>query len=267
MEKFRYPLPKDLKAPTFPPPTWGISNPDGGITWERTTTAAQAGLASMVIRNYDYTSVGTTDKFVSSVVTGTSGYDSLFVSFDYAYSVGTNAATPDTLELQVTSDCNQTTTTIWKKWGADLQTNSGGNGTRFTPLPSNWLNQRIYLSPVVGSKDFQVNFVAKSNGQNNLYIDNINIFGKIVPARLKQQGYLFYPSPFHQQFIIRNYQVPTDLQSAAIYNSVGQLVWSKQYNGNAYTEMPVDLSNMAPGVYIIKLQYTNRKVVDRIVKQ
>ena len=108
--------------------------------------------------------------------------------------------------------------------------------------------------------------MAKGNKQNNLYIDNINIYGKIVPALLKQQGYLFYPSPFRQQFIIRNYQVPTDLQSAAIYNSVGQLVWSRQYNGSAYTEMTVDLGAMSPGVYIVKLKYTNKTVVDRIVK-
>jgi len=39
-------------------------------------------------------------------------------------------------------------------------------------------------------------------------IDNINIYGVIVPARLKAQGYLIYPSPFRQQFIIRNYEEP-----------------------------------------------------------
>ncbi|MEP6626543.1 MAG: T9SS type A sorting domain-containing protein, partial [Ginsengibacter sp.] len=137
---------------------------------------------------------------------------------------------------------------------------------RFTPQASDWGTAKIYLSPIVGDNNFQVNFVAKSNKQNNLYIDNINIYGKVVPALLKQRGYLFYPSPFRQQFIIRNYQVPTDLQSAAIYNSVGQLVWSKQYNGSAYTEMTVDLGAMSPGVYIVKLKYTNKTVVDRIVK-
>jgi Secretion system C-terminal sorting domain/Pregnancy-associated plasma protein-A len=265
--KVSLPVTEGFEGTTFPPATWGISNPDGGITWERTTSAAKTGAGSMVIRNYDYTSTGTIDKFVSSIVSGTAAYDSLFVTFDYAYAVGTNATLPDTLELQVTSDCNQTTTTIWKKWGADLQTLAiSGTGARFTPQASDWGTAKIYLSPIVGNNDFQVNFVAKGNKQNNLYIDNINIYGKIVPALLKQQGYLFYPSPFRQQFIIRNYQVPTDLQSAAIYNSVGQLVWSRQYNGSAYTEMTVDLGAMSPGVYIVKLKYTNKTVVDRIVK-
>ena len=177
---------------------------------------------------------------------------------------------PDTLELQITTDCNQTFTTIWKKWGTDLQTISNpnnGTGAEFTPHSNDWASAKIFLSPMVGNSDFQVNFVAKSNQQNNLYIDNINIYGKVVPPLLKEQGYLFYPSPFKRQFVIRNYEVPTSLTSASIYNSVGQLVWIKKFNGNAYTEMTVDLGSLASGVYIVKLQYTNKTVVDRILKQ
>ena len=268
--KVSLPISEDFEGNIFPPATWGISNPDAGITWEKTTTAAKTGSGSMLIRNFDYTFINTTDKFVSSVVSETSGYDSLFVTFDYAYSIGTIATLPDTLELQITSNCNQSVTTIWKKWGTELQTLADPNnatGAKFTPMPGEWRNVKIYLTPIVGIDDFQVNFVAKSNRQNNLYVDNINIYGKTLPARLKQQGYLFYPSPFKQQFIIRNYEVPTDLKSASIYNSTGQLVWQKKYNGDAYTEMPVDLGAMAAGIYIVKLQYTNKQVVDKIVKQ
>jgi len=103
--------------------------------------------------------------------------------------------------------------------------------------------------------------------QNNLYVDNINIYGVIVPPLLKQQGYLIYPNPFRQQFIIRNYQVPVTLQGAHIYNSMGQLIWSKMYNGNAYTEMPVDLGSVPAGIYILKLQYSDKTIVERIIKQ
>lgn len=263
------PVTEGFEEIPFPPVNWAISNPDGNITWEKTTDVADSGNGSMVIRNYNYTA-GTIDKFVSSIVTGNPAYDSLFVSFDYAYATGTTAVLPDTLELQVTTDCNQSFTTAWKKWGTDLQTIANPNnstGARFTPHSTDWAHAKIYLSPLVGNNDFQVNFVSKGNMQNNLYIDNIHIYGKTVPALLKQQGYLFYPSPFNQQFIIRNYEVPTTLQSAAIYNSAGQLVWLKNYKGNAYTEMPVDLGSLAPGVYIVKLQYTNKTIVDRIVKQ
>lgn len=269
------PVTQDFETTAFPPPDWSIQNPDGGITWERTTTAAKSGNGSMVIRNFDYDASNTYDAFYSPVIKFDAGVDSFFVSFDYAYSQGalypgsTNLPL-DTLEVQITQDCGQTFTTVWKKWGADLQTIGDPNlpnTNSFIPTSSQWKNINIYLSPYIGSQNFQVYFVAKSNHQNNLYIDNINIYGKTVPQRLKDEGYLIYPSPFRNSFIIRNYRVPVTLQSVSVYNSVGQLIWTKAYNGAGYTEMPVDMSNRPAGMYIVKLYYTNKTVVEKIIKQ
>ena len=255
-----------FEDPTFPPAKWSVENPDGGITWQRTTAAAKTGTASMVINNYNETSTGTTDKFVSPLITETSSFDSLFISFDYAYNAGNSSSLSDTLELQATTDCGNTFTTIWQNYGTSLQTKTGFS-PGFVPSANDWENVKLNLFNYVGKNDFQVYFVFNGNKQNNLYIDNINLYGITVPARLKSQGYLIYPNPFHQQFIIRNYEVPVTLQSAHIYNSIGQLMWSKEYNGQAYTLMNVDFGNEPPGVYILKLQYTDKTVVQKIVKQ
>jgi hypothetical protein len=269
--KVASPVVEGFESPTFPPANWAVNNPDQGITWERTTAAASTGIGSMVIRNFDITATGTTDQFISSVITGNPAYDSVFVSFDYAYATGVSLPPNgvDTLEIQVSTDCGQTLTTVWKKWGTDLQTITGnGNSlTRYIPTSADWKNINLFLSGVVDNSDFQVYFVAKSNKQNNLYVDNINIFGKTVPARLKKQGYLVYPSPFKEQFIIRNYEDPITFQSAEVYNSVGQKVWSQQFNGTAYREVFVDLAKLPAGVYIVKLNYTDKTVTSRIVKE
>ena len=269
------PVTEGFETPSFPPVNWNVINPDSSLTWERTAAAARTGTVSMVIRNYDYPTDNTIDKFVSPVITYDAKVDSFFVSFDYAYSQGAqypgSTALPlDTLEVQITQDCGQTFTTIWKKWGEDLQTINDpnfANGTSFTPNNNQWKNINIYLSSVIGNKNFQVYFVAKSNRQNNLYIDNINIYTKTLPQRLKDQGYLIYPNPFTNSFIIRNYQVPASLQKVGIYNSVGQLVWAKDLNGKGNTEMTVDLGSLPGGVYIVKLMYVEKTVVERIVKQ
>ncbi|MEP6926208.1 MAG: choice-of-anchor J domain-containing protein [Ginsengibacter sp.] len=270
------PVTEGFETITFPPANWGIVNPDRLLTWERTTSTARTGTGSMVIRNYDYPVANTIDKFISPVIKYSAAVDSFFVSFDYAYEQGivypgsTNLPL-DTLEIQITTDCGQTVSTIWKKWGEDLQTINDPNraiGSIFTPhTAGQWRGVNLYLNPIISAKNFQVYFVAKSNKQNNLYIDNINIYPKILPKRLKDQGYLIYPSPFRNTFIIRNYRVPTTLQSVGIYNSVGQLVWAKDLNGTGNTEMTVDLGNLAAGVYIVKLKYLEKTVVERIVKQ
>lgn len=264
--KVNVPLAADFENTAFPPQNWVVENDDGGLTWERTTLAAKSGTASMVIKNYNSPSSGTTDKFVSSVISGTASFDTLFVSFDYAYALGNSASLADTLELQVTTDCGQTFTTVWKNWGSNLQTSTDRLSGGFVPTGNDWRNVSVNLFQYVGNNDFQVYFVDKGNKQNNLYIDNVNLYGITVPPRLKKQGYLIYPNPFHDLFFIRNYEVPVNLQTAQIYNSLGQLVWSKNYNGNAYTQMPVDLRNAEPGVYILKLTYSDKTVVQKIVK-
>lgn len=270
------PVTEGFETVSFPPANWSVINPDSSLTWERTTAAAKTGTGSMVLRNYDYTTSNTTDKFVSPVVTFDPKVDSFFVSFDYACAQGAqypgSTVLPlDTLEVQITQDCGQTFTTIWKKWGEDLQTINDPNFSTANPfMPTNnnqWRNVNIYLSPIIGNKNFQVYFVGKSNQQNNLYLDNINIYTKTLPQRLKNQGYLIYPSPFSSSFIIRNYEVPTTLQKVAIYNSVGQLVWIKDLNGRGNTEITVNLSSLAAGIYIVKLMYDEKTVVERIVKQ
>jgi hypothetical protein len=264
--KVSLPISEGFENSTFPPSGWSVEDPDGDITWQRNSSAAKTGTASLFINNYNASSTGTTDNFVSSVITGTSAFDSIYVSFDYAYSAGNSVSQSDTLELRVTTDCGQTFTTVWKKYGTDLQTVTGYQ-PNFVPSNTGWQNVKLNLFKDVGSNNFQLYFVFNGNKQNNLYIDNINLFGISVPARLKQQGYLIYPNPFHHQFIIRNYEVPVTLQSARIYNSAGQLVWAKDYYGKAYTLMNIDFDTPPPGVYILKLFYNEKTVIQKIVKQ
>lgn len=264
--KVDLPVVEGFENTAFPPAGWSVENPDGDISWQRTTAAAKTGTASMFINNYTANSIGTVDNFVSSVITGTSSFDSIYVSFDYAYSAGNSSSQSDTLELRVTTDCGQTFTTVWKKYGTDLQTVTGYQ-PNFVPATTGWKNIKLNLFNDVGSNDFQLYFAFKGNKQNNFYIDNINLFGITVPARLKEQGYLIYPNPFHDQFVIRNYEVPITLQSARIYNSVGKLVWAKDYYGKAYTLMNINFDTPPPGVYILKLFYTDKTVVQKIVKQ
>jgi hypothetical protein len=111
-------------------------------------------------------------------------------------------------------------------------------------------------------------FAAKGNKQNNIWLDNINITAQTLPQRLKDQGYLIYPNPFNSSFLIHHSAVepPVSLQAAQVYNAGGQLVWDRRYNGNAARQITVDLKNLAQGVYILKMLYTNKTIVERLVK-
>lgn len=271
------PVSEDFETTSIPRNNWGIQNPDGLKTWERTTATAKTGVASLWINN---PATGNTtkaiDHFITPIVANSISIDSMFVSWDYAYKAGASypgsTVLPlDTLEVLVTKDCGVSFTSVWKKWGEELQTVNDpnySNTTTFTPnSATEWKAGRIYLTPYVGAETFQVYFSMKSNQQNNLYLDNVNISSKTLPQRLKNQGYLIYPNPFHQSFLVHHSFPPVELQSMQVFNSAGQLVWHKRYNGNANTEINIDLDNMSGGVYILKMMYSNKMVVERIVKR
>ncbi len=274
------PVTETFENATFPPTGWAVINPDGATSWARTTTAARSGSASAFLKGWNYTGNSNVDKLVSPVLTQPTATDSIFVSFDLAYAAGLNYPGStnlplDTLEVMVTKDCGVTFTSVFKKWGAELQTigepylgQNNANPDEFTPTSTDkWKNVRLHLNPSVGTGQFQVYFNATTNGQNNLYVDNVNIFTKTLPARLKNQGYLVYPSPFHSSFTVHHFAVPTTLKGIGVYNALGELVYDKQYSGNAATEETVNLSKLAAGVYLVKLTYLNKVVTERIVKQ
>ncbi len=271
------PIVEGFENSSFPPVNWTVQNPDGLTTWTRSTAAARTGIGALLINNPAFSNgTNTIDQLYTPVLLNSTNYDSVFISWDHSYIAGNrfpgSTTFPlDTLEVLITTDCGASFKSIWKKWGEELQTINDPNFANipaFTPTQqAEWKNTRIYLNPYIGTANFQVYFVAKSNKQNNLWLDNINISSKTLPARLKSQGYLVYPNPFNNSFRVHHWIAPADLQGLKVYNSIGELVWEKRYNGNAGTEINIDLSQLAAGVYVLKLNYATKTIVERIIKQ
>jgi len=273
------PITEGFEDALFPRNNWGIYNVNGGSTWESTTASSKSGTKSMVIQNSNpVNSNGAIDYFITPIIANNTSFDSIFVDFDIAYRPGVHypGATVfplDTMEILATSDCGATFTSVWKKFGFELQTVNDPNYT-FTDVfvprrQAEWKSNRIYLSPFVGSNNFQLYFASKGNKQNSIWLDNINITSQKLPERLKLQGYLIYPNPFNNTFLIHHSAVepPVDLQSVQVFNAAGQLVWDRRYNGNADRQITVDLKTLSGGLYILKMIYTNKTIVERIVKR
>ncbi len=77
-----------------------------------------------------------------------------------------------------------------------------------------------------------------------------------------------FPNPIQNQFYIYLRNFPTATASINLYNSVGQLVYSRKIdipNGSEFTEVPAQ--HLAKGVYILKIKTDNGiKVVKKLVK-
>jgi hypothetical protein len=248
------PLVEGFESASFPPAGWVEVNPDAAITWARTSTGDNS-TASAFVNNFNYALTGRIDELYSPQVTY-DGVDSVALSFDVAAAATTDGYPTDTLEVLVTKDCGNTFTSVYKKWGTDLQTTSE-TAIDFIPSSSQWRTETIDLTNIVPTGPTQIVFRNTNNNKNNIYIDNVNLGTRILPGRLKREGVIVLPNPFSDRFTVWHYQTPTNLRFIAVYNSLGQLVWYKPYNSNAQKQEVVDLSTRSSGVYIVRLGYAD----------
>ncbi|GAC1484820.1 MAG: hypothetical protein NVS1B13_10650 [Flavisolibacter sp.] len=178
----------------------------------------------------------------------------------------------DTLAILLSKDCGNTYKTIYKKWGVALQTTSQptvADTIEFFPNSNNWRNDSVNIGQWLDHSEnqFQLAFRFTGNFENNLFLDDIGISTKVLPTALKKLGYLVLPTVFQNQIAIWHYKPPNDLKYISIYNSAGQLVWTKQFAGNADNYINIDLSSLSKGIYIISAGYSDKKnMIQRIIK-
>ena len=268
---------EEFSSGIFPPTNWFIVNPNADITWQRNASVGNKTPGSAYFNDFANTTV---DRFDDLAMPNYSysGIDSIFLSFNIAHITktlpGTTGSRLDTLTVLLSKDCGNTFTTVYKKYGEDLQTVNDPNFqismSNFIPLASQWRRDSVNLGKLLGSTEplFQVKFRFSGNMENNLYLDDVNLRTQILPARLKNDGYLILPNPFRSTFGVWHYQVPTTLRYINVYNSAGQLVYSKQFPNGGEKYFQIDLGGQAAGTYTVNLGYddSNRNVNVQVVK-
>jgi hypothetical protein len=276
MIRFRYdaetslPFEQGFEDDSFPPPGWDLYNPDRSFTWERVRDVGKGSNASALMRNLGYNTNDQVDDLITPVI-DPQAHDSVFLFFDVAAAVYTDPATTgnawDTLQVLVTSDCRQTGTLVYSKWGPNLITRAKATQGEFVPLATEWRRDSVDLTAAVHKGKFQVAFRNISNSENNIYIDNIRIVTKEINPLLREKGILVNPNPTTGVFWVTFYQVPEDLLQVSIYNTHGQLMMSRQAAdigpGNRLT---FNLVNEPNGVYFVKLIYRNRANTIKLMK-
>jgi hypothetical protein len=204
--------------------------------------------------------------------------DSIIVSFDLSHVTkeyfATTSAT-DTLQVLLSTDCGKTFTSIYKKWGRQLNTlslpypvNTTRDSIGFLPTQqAHWRRDTINITKALGAADeFQLVFRNTNNNDNNLYLDNIHINEVNLPDELKQVGFQVLPNPTSGIFVIRHYLPPVNLEGIQVVNAGGRLIRILRYKENAPSVIPVDLTHQGPGIYFIRLKYNNKTVIKKILK-
>lgn len=267
-------LKEGFESTTFPPAGWAIDNPDNSLTWERTTLAAKTGNASVRMHNFDYPAIDEKDYLITPIFP-VNNADSTFLTFQLAAVTYSSPSSPgvsfDTLEVLITSDCGATYQSLYKKGGASLvtsRTKADGYQDEFIPLSDEWRKDSIYLTPYLNNvSNFQVVFKNISNYENNVYLDDINLYNYFINPILKEKGLLITPNPFSRSFYVQHYPNPTTLKGIAVYNSLGQLIMQRTFAvGQAPANIEFNLGGSQTGMYYVKVFYTDKTVTQKILK-
>ena len=245
----------------FPPTGMQLINPDGGFTWEQTTAAFKSGSKSTFINNYDYNANGQVDELILpnfDLGTVTSPKMNFWLAYRLYTSPTTTPNYSDTLEVQVSTDCGATYTSIYKKFGIPLVTTPTPYNTSaaYVPIASHWRKDSLDLSAYSAFNNVVVKFRHITDYENNLYLDDINL-GSNLSTGLVSQGDIsyfgLYPNPANN---LLNLDLGgwnnTDL-NLRIIDVTGRLISAQSglTGGGIYT---LDISNLARGAYRVEVR-------------
>jgi hypothetical protein len=264
------PYKESFENATFPPVSWDIVNPDKNTTWERTTVAAKTGNASVVMRNYDYKANGQKDYLRLPLMNIISG-DSAFMTFQLAAAAVTDTGTAnnpfDTLEVLVSKDCGATFTSLYKKGGKDLLTVLKPDSVAYVPKSTEWRKDSVNLTSFINAGQILLAFVNTNEHENNVYLDDVNVYTYTASAVLKEKGFLIAPNPTTNRFTIQFYPYPTFVKGINVFNSQGQRVASQQLNAPGSSGYTFDLTGMASGVYMVQIVLGDGIITRKVIKR
>jgi len=262
------PLSESFEGSVFPPQGWDIVNEDKAITWQKASSLSKTGSYSVYINNYGNVNRGARD-YLRLPLAAISNADSAFITFQVAAGAAGQATlfAWDTLEVLVSTDCGTSYTSLYRKWGPSLYTTSRTIAGAYLPQDGEWRKDSVNLTPYIDKGNFLIAF-RNANGQvNNIYLDDINIYSRIINPNLKRKGFLVTPSPTTGLVNIDFYPNPTNLRGIAIYSLSGEMmVQTPVANGVTTNHYQYNLGGQAPGIYVVKVVYTDRVVTQKIVK-
>ncbi|MFM2226520.1 MAG: hypothetical protein RJA07_2722 [Bacteroidota bacterium] len=152
-----------------------------GVLWNRKTAVSGFGIGSACywFDNYNNDARGKKDAINTSKY-DLYAYDSTWIAFDRAYAVYSSAY-KDSLEVRIASNCLNNFTTVYKKGQTQLATAPNNSSSIFTPTSTQWKRDTINVSAYAKLHGVQFQFRNIAGYGQPIYLDNIKIWGKIIP--------------------------------------------------------------------------------------
>lgn len=249
---------------------WKVTTLEGE-PWQIRETTGYSGTRSLYVRNRQNESGEITR--VTSSTYDASGMSTLFISYKYAYSHRTTGETDDRLKLQVSKDCGETWNTRQFHRGIiDLPTAEPHGGNFYPSGTAEWaghveeVDNEVYMVP-----NLRIRFEFESKGGNNVFIDDINVYGMDSLGNVQSLvgleegnglGLAVFPNPSGGAVTVAA-RWPGDGAVLTVRDAAGRLLRKEALSGNGGRRIPLD--GLAPGVHLIGLEAAGQRRVERLL--
>lgn len=245
---------------------WIIENSGSNNAWSVTNTAGHTGTNSAKLTNYGQVA-GNVDELISTPVdlSTVNSTDGVTLSFRYGYRKR-QSANDDYLKVFLTNDCGDGWDQRKTMHGASLSNLTASSS--WTPALADW--QTVHMTNVTTSywvNNFRFKFRFESDGGNNIYIDDINIYSGApsdalvtvgLDENLQLQNAVVFPNPAEDEVNLRFSAATGQTVKVYVTDLVGNVVSNYTIQANQGDNLVlISTESFAAGMYLIRLAETN----------
>jgi PKD repeat protein len=247
---------------------WAVWNEQGDEGFVISSNASFTGEKSLYLQNASVDVLGTRDALISAPF-NLSDEDTAYVSFKWAWANRTTN-TNDVLRVSASGDCGQTWTVLRTKQGvSNLPTADDNNGNFIPQSESDWSGDMITITSSSYMTDhFQLKFEFTAKGGNNLYLDDINVFGpqgtSIEDA--DHAAYLHvYPNPSEEDMRYEMTGWVNGQCDLTLMDASGRSIWKDQKWATLGTTTQSYLPHQTAGIYLLRVQNNDQVITQRVI--
>ncbi|MDT8411352.1 MAG: M43 family zinc metalloprotease [Vicingaceae bacterium] len=248
-----------------------VLDPTGGQKFQRTTSVAATGSASVELRNFLTSTNALKDELI------TPSYDlsnitnpQLKFKIAFARRASTNT---DRLLVWWSLDCGETWVLKLPLTAGNITT-TGLKTSFWAPTASEWAEKTVDLSTITNETNVRFKFAFESGGGNNFYLDDINIDGitSVGEQYDNISSFVIYPNPAKNNAVISfNLTKDVDNLSVVVKDLLGKdvtnIINGQSFATGKYT-LSIDENNqLSSGVYFVQFRADNNVITQKLVIQ
>jgi len=246
--------------------SWYVKNEDEDLTWELNTQEGYLSTQSVWIENYN--GLPLREDLFESTTIDLSELDTAIVTMRVAYAEKSNQSL-ERFKVSISNDCGENWTFKELYTSTSDLPSTEPTDEYFVPSgPDDWQLLVINnIDPDERTENFRLQLSFRSNGGNNIYVDDINIIDEPILSTdeitVDKNNLEIFPNPSNTGFTT----LQLDQQSASdvrieIYDALGKKLpnlWNGKLTAGNHS-LELDVNDLPPGVYTLRIvdDYTIR---------